>query len=217
MRGKTSDEGEGGLGRRSGSRPAVSTAPPANSSNSIRHGRLLPRSLSTGWSAFKAAQKAAWSLLWLLSSTGGQLRAVTSSPPGSSFTRFAHAPPVDLAHSTTHRRLRPRRLQGALRARNASSALAAMMILVSSHVELMSPFAAANPRHENTSSSTARSTSSRARFSSPPSGSNRSPSPTSSATRVRQRRRSVSSPTRAASTRFIARPRRICLVEFPHP
>ena len=34
--------------------------------------------------------------------------------------------------------------------------------------------------------------------------------------RMRQRQCSVSSPTGAPSTRFIARPRRICLVEFPH-
>ena len=39
------DAGEGGLGRRSGPRPAVSTSPLADSPGSIRHGRLLPRSL----------------------------------------------------------------------------------------------------------------------------------------------------------------------------
>ena len=81
-------KGEGGLGRCSGFRPADSTSPPANSSGSIRHGRLLPRSLSAGWSAFKAAQKAAWTSLWLLSPTGAQLCAITTSPPGLAFTRF---------------------------------------------------------------------------------------------------------------------------------
>ncbi|KAG0653288.1 hypothetical protein C6P46_003140 [Rhodotorula mucilaginosa] len=91
------EEGEGGPGRRSGPRfpndfklgiypilsyPAVSTSPPADSSGSIRHRRMLPRSLSAGWSAFKAAQKATWARSWLTSPTGAHLRAVTTSPPG---------------------------------------------------------------------------------------------------------------------------------------
>ena len=42
-------------------------SPPANSSGSIRHGHLLLETLSAGWSAFKAAQKATWLLLWLSS------------------------------------------------------------------------------------------------------------------------------------------------------
>jgi hypothetical protein len=82
------DEGEGGLGRRSGSQSAVSTSPPADSSGSIRHGRLLPRSLSASWSAFKAAQKATWARAWSASTTGVQLHAITTSPPGLAFTRF---------------------------------------------------------------------------------------------------------------------------------
>ncbi|KAG0653194.1 hypothetical protein C6P46_003469 [Rhodotorula mucilaginosa] len=82
------DEGEGGLGRRSGSRPAVSTSLPTDSSGAIRHGRLLPRSLSAGWSAFKAAQKATWARAWSASTTGAQLCAITTSPPGLAFTPF---------------------------------------------------------------------------------------------------------------------------------
>ena len=85
------EEGEGGragLGRTSSTRPAISPPPPPNSSGEIRHGRLLPRRLSAGWSAFQAAQKATWSRSWLTSTTGAQLRAVTSSPPGLAFTRY---------------------------------------------------------------------------------------------------------------------------------
>ena len=85
------EEGEGGragLGRTSSAPPAISPSPPLNSSGEIRHGRLLPRSLSAGWAAFKTAQKSTWSALWALSPTGGQLCAVASSPPGPAFSHF---------------------------------------------------------------------------------------------------------------------------------
>jgi hypothetical protein len=49
---------------------------------------LLPRSLSASWSAFKAAQKATWARAWSASTTGVQLHAITTSPPGLAFTRF---------------------------------------------------------------------------------------------------------------------------------
>jgi hypothetical protein len=60
------EEGEGGragLGRTSSARPAILPSPPLNSSGEIRHGRLLSRSLSAAWSAFKTAQKSAWAAL----------------------------------------------------------------------------------------------------------------------------------------------------------
>jgi hypothetical protein len=74
--------------------------------------------------------------------------------------------------------------------------------------------AVASRRPANTSSFTARSTPPRVRPSSPPSVSNPHRLPTCSATRARQGRRSGSSPTRAALTRFIARPRRTRCLEF---
>ena len=161
------DEGEGGLGRRSGSRAAVSTSPPADGSGSIRHGRLLPRSLSAGWSAFKAAQKAAWSTLWLSSSTSCQLRAVTSSPPGLAFTRF---------HSTLSRR------QSTLLTRLRTGACDLGAYKAHFEPERLLCACAANLKLENTSSSIARSTPLRAQPSFPLSDSNPSRSPTSSAT-----------------------------------
>ena len=83
------DQGRAGLGRTSSARPAISPSLPLNGFGDIRHGRLLPRSLSAGWSAFKTARKSIWSALWAASSpSGGQLRAVAPSPPGPSFTRF---------------------------------------------------------------------------------------------------------------------------------
>jgi hypothetical protein len=85
------EEGEGGragLGRTSSAPPAISPSPPLNSSGEIRHGHLLPRSLSAGWAAFKTAQKSTWSALWALSPTGGQLCAVASSPPGPAFSHL---------------------------------------------------------------------------------------------------------------------------------
>ena len=74
--------------------------------------------------------------------------------------------------------------------------------------------AVASRRPANTSSFTARSTPPRVRPSSPPSVSKPHRLPTCSATRARQGRRSGSSPTRAALTRFIARPRRTHLFSF---
>ncbi|GAA5976975.1 hypothetical protein JCM10908_005698 [Rhodotorula pacifica] len=83
------DDGDrAGLGRFPATRPAISTSPPIEDGGRIRHGRLLPRSVSACWSSFKAAQQATWASLWSSSSTGGGLRAVTSSPPGPSFARY---------------------------------------------------------------------------------------------------------------------------------
>ena len=65
-------------------RSVFAPSPPLNSSGEIRHGHLLSRSLSAGWSAFKAAQKSTWAALWVTC----QLRAVASSSPGPSFCRL---------------------------------------------------------------------------------------------------------------------------------
>ncbi|KAG0653575.1 hypothetical protein C6P46_002476 [Rhodotorula mucilaginosa] len=121
----------------SSEQPAISPSPPLHGSGEIRHGRLPPRSLSAGWSTFKTAQKSTWLALW--GSSGGQLRAVPSSPPGPSFSRF---------HSL---------LSCCQRTSNPTTS---------------SALAAANPRRENISSSTARSTPHRAPPFSPPSGLN---------------------------------------------
>ncbi|GAA5990750.1 hypothetical protein JCM10908_003217, partial [Rhodotorula pacifica] len=78
----------GQLGRQPSDRPAISPSPPANSSGEIRHGRLLPRSISAGYAAVRAAQLASWASMWATSPTGAGLRAISSSPPGPAFTRY---------------------------------------------------------------------------------------------------------------------------------
>ena len=145
---------------RSGSQPAVSMSPPVDNSGSIRHGRLLPRSLSAGWCAFKTAEKATRARSWSASPTGIQLRAVTTSPPGLVFMDSL-ASPVDSSHTDLDR-LRHRRLQ----ARVEPERLIRPCLL---------------------------------------------------STVAQRRRRSLSSLTRAAWTRFTARPRKIRLAESPHP
>ena len=57
-----------------------------NGSGESRHGYLLPRSLSAGWSTVKTAQKSTWLALWASLPTVRPLRAVASSPPGPSFS-----------------------------------------------------------------------------------------------------------------------------------
>lgn len=68
--------------------PAISTSLPADSSGSIQHGCLLPRSLSAGWSIFKAAEKVTWACSWATSPTSGQFCADTSSLPSYAFTPY---------------------------------------------------------------------------------------------------------------------------------
>ncbi|GAA5987179.1 hypothetical protein JCM10908_001846 [Rhodotorula pacifica] len=82
------DGARAGLGHFPATQPAISSSPPSDSTGRIRHGRLLPRSVSACWASFKAAQQLAWLSLWSSSLTGGGLRAVTSSPPGLSFACY---------------------------------------------------------------------------------------------------------------------------------
>ena len=188
------EEGEGGragLGRTSSARPAISPPPPPNSSGEIRHGRLLPISLSAGWSAFKTAQKSIWSALWASSPTGGQLRAVASSPPGPSFSRF---------HSSLSRR------QSTLltRLRTGACDLGAYKALF--EPERLICACGGEPETRKHFLLHCLSTPHSVPPSSPPSDSNLPLSPTSSATRARQRRLSGSSPTPAALTPFYSPP-----------
>ena len=111
-------------------------------------------------------------------------RSCLFSPPLHALTL-----PVNPAHSTPHWRLRPRRLQGALRT------LATPVRLRRRN---------RNPRTFPPPLPALRHTARRPSF--PPSGSKPSLLPTSSTTHARRRQRSDSSPTQAASTRLTAPP-----------
>ena len=163
------DGGEGGLGHHLGQRPAVSTSPPADSSGSIRHRRFGPEPIS--------------GLVRLQSSAKGRLIvALVVILDWRPTSRHHHLSSRSLPPaSTRHSRAASRRSSHSFGPALATSVPTRRI----SNPNDSCALATASQRPVNTSSSTARSTPSRARPSSPPSNSHPPHSPISSGTRAK--------------------------------